>query len=139
MKNYCCFVTFSSREGAENAMANLFNKLMIKGQKYKLMWGRVQNESNKDNEEELERIEKNNIQYKTECPLFEPNNYNPKSIVDSGTKKQVYPVSLNIFDLENKPYYPSMDPNALGGLLRKNKNVKSKEELINCNKNEETN
>ena len=109
-------------------MANLFNKLMIKGQKYKLMWGRVQNESKKDDEEEIARIEKNYIQYQTECPLFDPNNYNPKAIVEITTKKEVYPISLNIFDIDSKPFYPSMDPNALGGLLRRKK-LKNNEEI----------
>jgi len=119
LKNYCCFVTFATRDGAENAMTNLFNKLMIKGQKYKLMWGRVQNDNKKDEENELleAKIEKNAIQYQTECPLFDPSNYNP----ESETKKVVHPVPMNIFDVNSKPYYPSMDPNALGGLLKKNK------------------
>ncbi len=102
-------------------MSNLFNKLMIKGQKYKLMWGRVQNDQKRDEEEEVPLAEKNIIEYKTECPIFDPNNYNPTSQIDINTNKLVYPVSKNIFDVDSKPFYPSMDPNALGGLLKKNK------------------
>lgn len=35
----CAFVTYTSREGAEKAVAELFNKLFIKSLKVKLMWG----------------------------------------------------------------------------------------------------
>ena len=133
MKNYCCFVNFATRDGAENAMANLFNKLMIKGQKYKLMWGRLQNDSKKEEDEEEQiRLEKKSIQYQTECPLYDPNNYNPKGIQENTLEKTVYPISMNIFDPSSKSYYPSMDPNAQGGLLKK-KRIEKHLDIINNN------
>jgi pre-mRNA-splicing factor RBM22/SLT11 len=36
----CAFVTYTSREGSEKAADNLANKLVIKGLRLKLMWGR---------------------------------------------------------------------------------------------------
>jgi hypothetical protein len=109
-----------TREGAENAMANLFNKLMLKGQKYKMMWGRVQNDNKKEEEEEIPRSDKVSIDYKTECPLFDSSNYNPIALTESISTKHI--PTGNSYDFSNKAYYPSMDPNALGGLLKKNKN-----------------
>lgn len=38
----CAFVTYTTREGAENAAEELSNKLVIKGHRLKLMWGRPQ-------------------------------------------------------------------------------------------------
>lgn len=38
----CAFVTFSSRADAENAAEKLQNKLIVKGIRLKLMWGRPQ-------------------------------------------------------------------------------------------------
>jgi len=113
-------------------MNNLFNKFTIKGEKYKLQWGR----SSKTNFEEEETENKNNlkdIKYKTECPTNEPllennvlskaentnnmNNitYNNISINSNGTsgKSTVYNLNLNTFDNGKRPYYPSMDPNLM--------------------------
>jgi len=125
LKNYCCFVTFVTREGAENAMENLFNKLMIKGQKYKLMWGRVQNEKRKEEDEGGVKSDRNNIQYQTECPLYDAENYIQKTI-DTNQKLSYQKPSL--LDVDSKPYYPSMDPNAMGGLLKNKRH--DKKELI---------
>lgn len=38
----CAFVTFSSRADAESAAEKLQNKLIVKGTRLKLMWGRPQ-------------------------------------------------------------------------------------------------
>ncbi|KAI9114425.1 hypothetical protein K1719_014653 [Acacia pycnantha] len=38
----CAFVTYTTREGAEKAAEELSNKLVIKGLRLKLMWGRHQ-------------------------------------------------------------------------------------------------
>ena len=126
MKNYCCFITYAEREYAEEAFSALANKLMIKGQKYKLMWGRPQNQNKIQNEdeEELNKIEKKNFQYETQCPIYNSKNYTPKVIVNE--KSVNIPISANLFDPNVKPYYPSMDPNSQGGLLKKNSDKISK-------------
>ncbi len=129
LKNYCAFVTFADRSSAENAINNLFNKFTIKGEKYKLQWGR----SSKTNVEEEENENKNNlknISYKTECPINDPilaNNvltkaensnsasYNNISLNPTGApgKSNIYNLNLNTFDGGKRPYYPSMDPNLM--------------------------
>lgn len=134
LKNYCAFVTFADRSSAENAINSLFNKFTIKGEKYKLQWGR----SSKTNIEEEENENKNNlkdINYKTECPTNDPllannvltkadnttnaNNtsvsYNNISLNAAGntSKSNIYNLNLNTFDVGKRPYYPSMDPNLM--------------------------
>jgi len=131
LKNYCAFVTFADRSSAENAINTLYNKFTIKSEKYKLQWGR----SSKTNIEEEENENKNNlkdINYKTECPTNEPllannvltkaentNNsnvsYNNISSNSTGNsnKGNIYNLNLNTFDNGKRPYYPSMDPNLM--------------------------
>lgn len=131
LKNYCAFVTFNERSSSEDAMNNLFNKFTIKGEKYKLQWGK----SLKTNFEEEENENKNNlkdINYKTEAPINNPlgennilslaeniPNNNPSynniqtSTGNKKSNKQIYNYNLNAFETGKKPYYPSMDPNLM--------------------------
>jgi len=133
LKNYCAFITFADREGAENAITNLFNKCMIKGQKYKLMWGRPVSDS-KDDGDERTNNKKKEIVYKTEMPVFEPKN-NDININSSELINQTnlnYHINLNTYSEGYHPYYPSMDKNSMGGKLnhkKSNNNVISKKEL----------
>ena len=41
-KSGCAFVNFSQRESAEKAVQGAFNKLIIKGRRLKILWGRGQ-------------------------------------------------------------------------------------------------
>ena len=41
-KQNCAFVTFSQREAAEAAAEGSYGKLIIKGKKLKVMWGKPQ-------------------------------------------------------------------------------------------------
>merc|ERR1712032_683441 len=105
-------------------MNNLFNKFTIKGEKFKLQWGR----SAKTNFEEDEHENKNNIKdisYKTECPVNDSladNNILTK--VENKKNKSLYNINLNNFEKGKKPYYPSMDPNLMGGEIKSRKNMK---------------
>ncbi|GFZ01652.1 CCCH-type zinc fingerfamily protein with RNA-binding domain-containing protein [Actinidia rufa] len=42
LQRACAFVTYTTREGAEKAAEELSNKLVVKGLRLKLMWGRPQ-------------------------------------------------------------------------------------------------
>lgn len=44
-KQGCAFINFSTREGAERAVQGTFNKLIIKGRRLKILWGRSQGSS----------------------------------------------------------------------------------------------
>jgi hypothetical protein len=116
---------------------------MIKGEKFKLQWGR----SAKTNFEEEEHENKNNIKdisYKTECPVNDPlNNNNILTKVKDGNFKNdkntnnnsLYKLTLFNFEKGKKPYYPSMDPNLMGGEIKSRKNLK-KDFIHNKNENE---
>ena len=108
-------------------MNNLFNKFTIKGEKFKLQWGR----SAKTNFEEDEHENKNNIKdinYKTECPVNDPLALDENNILtkvkNTNNNNSLYNVNLNNFEKGKKPYYPSMDPNLMGGEIKSRKNLK---------------
>lgn len=42
LQRACAFVTYTTREGAEKAAEELANKLVVKGLRLKLLWGRPQ-------------------------------------------------------------------------------------------------
>lgn len=155
LKNYCAFVTFIDRHSAENAMNSLFNKFTIKGEKFKLQWGR----SSKTNFEEEEHENKNNIKdisYKTECPINDPldkdnsvltkvegkNNVNNirnnnRNFSNQGKNTEnIYNINLNNFEKGKKPYYPSMDPNLMGGEIKSRKNMKKTMNKIEGNESQ---
>jgi len=137
LKNYCAFITFADREGAENAITNLFNKCMIKGQKYKLMWGRPVNDSKNDDDEKKDG--KKEIAYKTEMPVFEPkngnitNNSTEYDLGETSNLVNYYPINLNTYSEGYHPYYPSMNKNSMGGKLgykKLNNPIITKKELV---------
>lgn len=128
LKNYCAFIKFVERKSAEIAMNTLYNKLTIKDEKYRLSWAQLRDpEKLGDEEEDKEKDRVNtkskatteNYCYTTECPVYEPNKNNLiATSVPYNKNKIIYSVSLNSYDKGLKPYYPSMDPNAMGGELK---------------------
>jgi hypothetical protein len=106
LKNYCAFINFLEREGAENAINALFNKFVIKGVRYRLAWGKLNFDINKPDNEDISKIR--NIEYKTELPTVKTDGLS----------------ILKIYDDDFKPYYPSMDPNSMGGELKSKKKLK---------------
>ena len=74
------------------------------------MWGRPVGEQKTDDSDKL--YEKKDISYKTECPIYESQNYS--SDIATNTKHSVnYGVNLNNYSEGHIPYYPSMDPNSM--------------------------
>ncbi len=150
LKNYCAFITFSERESAEEAMNALHNKLTIKvrifsfifqEEKYRLTWAKISNPDNLEDEhnEKAHNLLKTGIeekQYRTECPLYESETINPvltQANIRGNKPKTIYSLNLNNYDRGAKPYYPSMDPNAMGGEL-KYKSKKKIKAIINKEK-----
>jgi hypothetical protein len=109
LKNYCAFINFLEREGAENAINSMFNKLIIKGVRYTLKWGKLNFDVNKPDNENISKVKE--VQYKTEMP----------SVKTDGLS------ILNVYDEDYKPYYPSMDPKAMGGELKSKKKLKTED------------
>jgi pre-mRNA-splicing factor RBM22/SLT11 len=85
-KQSCAFVTFVSRESAEDAAAKLYRTLEIKGKRANLMWGRPQQ----------------TVQEKASAAL-----------VDGGAPPGGAPGAASSSSTY-RPYYPSMDPAAQG-------------------------
>lgn len=91
-----------------------------------------------DNHEKAHNLSKNNIeekQYRTECPLYESDTINPlltQANIRGDKPKIIYSLNLNNYERGAKPYYPSMDPNAMGGELK----YKSKKKIKAITNNE---
>lgn len=49
---HCAFITYTTRESAENAAEEMSNRLIIKGTRLKLMWGRPQQPKPQETAEE---------------------------------------------------------------------------------------
>ena len=110
----CAFVTYTTREAAEKAAENLANKLVIKGLRLKLMWGRPQ----------VPRPELENNPANHNNGMVAHNGMLPRSIVSqqqSGQEMQSGqpPNYFNILPPPlptERPFYPSMDPQRLGSV-----------------------
>ncbi len=154
LKNFCAFITFVERESAEEAMKALHNKLAIKviflknnfllqDEKYRLSWAKIsdpdfleeENQEKTNTQPKNENLEK---EYKTECPLYDTDKIIPLVTpinVHGDRPKYLYSLNLNNYDKGVKPYYPSMDPNAMGGELQ----YKSKKKMKAITKEKEKN
>jgi len=93
------------------------------------MWGRPTIEAKNDDDQSIN--EGKNINYKTECPIYDPsnilsqtaeieienNNLNTNNI--QSQVKSYYPLNLNTYNDSNKkvkgfhPYYPSMNKSSM--------------------------
>ncbi len=102
-----------------------------------MTWAKIRDPEKLEDEanEETNKVNKpEEVQYEytTECPIFESEKFNPLvTPVPTGTGKTkvIYSLNWNTYDKGYKPYYPSMDPNALGGELKfkSKKNLKSED------------
>lgn len=98
ISKFYVLITFKRRDAAESAMQEMFNNLEIKGQRYKLIWGRTGNE-NKASLLKKERKEANVSTYKTAA--------DKESKV---SKKEFF-----FGDLSKPLSYASLDEDVVGG------------------------
>lgn len=110
----CAFVTYTTREGAEKAAENLSNKLVIKGLRLKLLWGKPQ-------------APKPEVEHQGDDAAKIISGMLPRAVV-SQHQSQQQPQnsqdqpSLNYFNIPPPPppsertYYPSMDPQRMGAV-----------------------
>lgn len=114
----CAFITYTTREGAEKAVEELCNKLVVKGLRLKLTWGRPQVPK-----PELEASEEARQQ-----ALVAHSGLLPRAVISqqqnqlqmSGTQDQ--PPPMHYYNMPPPPpperaYYPSMDPQRMGALV----------------------
>jgi len=91
-KATCAFITYNKREEAEAAAEALFNKLIVKGTHLRISWGKPQ------------QLEPGEFQGEFFSGDSSPNYF---SLPPPGT-------TSNPYYLQQRPYYPSMDPNLMG-------------------------
>ena len=123
----CIYVTFGSRKNCENCINDLFNKCYINEEKYRLTWAKINDmelftkisKEKIDNDVEDDKEEKQHIQYKIECPQYNPNiNKNIAIKSEENNNKIVTIINLTSYDNGEIPYYASIDPKNKGGLLK---------------------
>ncbi|CAI0442773.1 unnamed protein product [Linum tenue] len=105
------FVTYTTREGAEKAAEELSNKLVIKGLRLKLMWGRPQAPK-----PDLDLSEEARQQ-----ALMAHGGMLPRALVSQ--QQQNLPPAMQYFNIplpqqqQERAFYPSMDPQRMGAVI----------------------
>eukprot|EP01018_Ginkgo_biloba_P018433 Gb_38162 [translate_table: standard] len=115
LQRACAFITYTSREGAEKAAEQLSNKLVVKGLRLKLMWGRPQ----------VPKSEVENQGGDEAAKMISHSGMLPRSVI---SQSQLQPQnsqdqpSLHYFNIPPPPppseraFYPSMDPQRMGAV-----------------------
>ncbi|KAL9263653.1 Zinc finger CCCH domain-containing protein [Drosera capensis] len=129
MQRACGFVTYTTREAAEKAAEELSNKLVIKGLRLKLMWGRPQQpkpETDTSDEARQAAVAHSGLL--------------PRSVISQQQNQFQTPVTqdhvppMHYFNIPPPPtqheraYYPSMDPQRMGALIPSQEGGDSKSE-----------
>ncbi|KAK9268995.1 hypothetical protein L1049_000762 [Liquidambar formosana] len=118
LQRACAFVTYTTREGAEKAAEELSNKLVIKGLRLKLMWGRPQ-VPKPESEISDEARQQAAVAHSGLLPRAVISQQN-QLLQPPGTQDQ--PPPMPYFNIPPPPqqertYYPSMDPQRMGALV----------------------
>ncbi|XP_054797206.1 zinc finger CCCH domain-containing protein 25-like isoform X2 [Prosopis cineraria] len=111
LQRACAFVTYSTREGAEKAAEELSNKLVIKGLRLKLMWGRPQT-SKPDSESSDQARQQASVAHSRLLPRA----------VISQQQNQDQTLGVHYYNIppppqQDRSYYPSMDPQRMGAVI----------------------
>lgn len=122
----CAFVTYTTREGAERAAEELSNKLVVKGLRLKLLWGKPQAPK-----VETESQQENNSARQEGLISHTHSGMLPRAVVSlsqqQGGGQMPQPPGtgnqqpLQYFNIpvppSNRTSYPSMDPQRMGALI----------------------
>lgn len=116
----CAFVTYTTREGAERAAEELANKLVIKGLRLKLLWGRPQ-APKPESEITDEARQQATVAHSGLLPrAVISQQQNPPLPLPGSSQDQ--PPPMPYFNIPPMPQpdralYPSMDPQRMGALV----------------------
>jgi hypothetical protein len=87
------------------------------------LFTKISKEKKIDSDEESDSEEKQHIQYKIECPQYNPNiNKNIAIKSEENNNKLLTVINLTSYDNGEIPYYASIDPKNKGGILKKKRN-----------------
>ncbi|WCJ28820.1 Pre-mRNA-splicing factor RBM22 [Euphorbia peplus] len=113
------FVSYTTREGAEKAADELSNKLVIKGLRLKLMWGRPQ----------APKLESEGTEEARQLAAAAHGGMLPRAVISQQQNQMQPPGShdqppppMHYFNIplppqQERAYYPSMDPQRMGALV----------------------
>lgn len=119
LQRACAFITYTTREGAEKAAEELANKLVIKGLRLKLLWGKPQ-APKPDSENPDEARQQSAVSHSGLLPRAVVSQQNQPLQPPPGTHQDQPPVPyFNIPPLphQDRAYYPSMDPQRMGAVI----------------------
>ncbi|PIN08068.1 putative RNA-binding protein (RRM superfamily) [Handroanthus impetiginosus] len=120
LQRACAFVTYTTREGAEKAAEELANKLVIKGLRLKLLWGRPQ-APKLDSEGPDEGKQQAAVTHSGLLPRAVISQQQSQPLQPPGMENQPPPPMpyFNIPPLpqQERAYYPSMDPQRMGAVI----------------------
>ncbi|XP_010557226.1 PREDICTED: zinc finger CCCH domain-containing protein 4-like [Tarenaya hassleriana] len=105
----CAFVTYTTREGAEKAAEELCNKLVVNGQRLKVTWGRPQ----------VPKSEPDGSDQAKQQAAVAHTGMLPRAVI---SQQQNQPPPMQYYmhpppPHQDRPYYPSMDPQRMGALI----------------------
>ncbi|KAK9158984.1 hypothetical protein Scep_005558 [Stephania cephalantha] len=119
LQRACAFVTYTTREAAEKAAEELSNKLVIRGLRLKLLWGKSQAAKAEMENHDDEAARQAALAHGGMLPRAVISQQQNQQVPPPGTQDQ--PPPMHYFNIPPPPperaYYPSMDPQRMGALV----------------------
>lgn len=121
LQRACAFVSYTTREGAEKAAEELANKLVVKGLRLKLLWGRPQ-APKPELEGSDEAKQQQAVTHSGLLPRAVISQQQNQPLQGPGGPTQPPPPPMPYFNIpplpqEGRAYYPSMDPQRMGAVI----------------------
>ncbi|RWW33064.1 hypothetical protein GW17_00002237 [Ensete ventricosum] len=123
LQRACAFVTYTTREAAEKAAEELANKLVIKGLRLKLMWGRPQAPKPEGEAQDDDAARQGLVAHGGMLPraVISQQQSNQQPLPPGTETHQQQPP--NYFNIPAPPqaartFYPSMDPQRMGAVIQ---------------------
>ncbi|XP_073010137.1 zinc finger CCCH domain-containing protein 49-like isoform X1 [Typha latifolia] len=118
LQRACAFVTYTTREGAEKAAEELVNKLVIKGMRLKLMWGKPQAPRPEEDEAARQGLIAHGGLLPRAVISQQQNSEQPQPPGADDQQQQ----AMHYFNIPaplpaERTYYPSMDPQRMGAVI----------------------
>ncbi|KAL6008697.1 hypothetical protein ACLOJK_021923 [Asimina triloba] len=119
LQRACAFVTYTTREGAEKAAEELSNKLVIKGLRLKLMWGKPQAPKLESEIQDALSVGQGVVAHTGMLPRSVISQQQSQHVPPPGTQEQP---PMHYFNIPppvptERTLYPSMDPQRMGALV----------------------